>query len=132
MRARSPGELREDRAVETLGGRMSVLGALSVTLEVPDLASGIRFYTDAGLEYTSDAESAAFRCPGQDRNSLVLIGGAPAKRPSPHHAASGPLQHHFCGRRSGRDGSKCLVARCGGPGMRHPGGLLGWRGRRAK
>ena len=64
---------------------MPVLSALSVTLEVPDLAPGVKFYTDAGLEAADDGSVARLRCPGQDRDSLVLIGGAERKRL--HHIA---------------------------------------------
>ena len=64
---------------------MPVLGALSVTLEVPDLEPGLRFYTDAGLEAVSDGHVARLRCPGQERDSMVLIGRAARKRL--HHIA---------------------------------------------
>lgn len=59
---------------------MAVLGVLSVTLEVPELEPGIRFYSDAGLEAIVDADVARFRCAGQDRDSIVLLGGASRKR----------------------------------------------------
>ncbi len=59
---------------------MAVLGPLSVTLEVPDLDAGIRFYTDAGLVSDISGGVASFRCPDQDRPSIVLIAGAPRKR----------------------------------------------------
>jgi catechol 2,3-dioxygenase-like lactoylglutathione lyase family enzyme len=64
---------------------MPVLGALSVTLDVPRIEPGLRFYTDAGMEAAVEGESARLRCPGQDRDSIVLLGGAPAKRL--HHIA---------------------------------------------
>ena len=64
---------------------MPVLGALSVTLEVPKLDDGIGFYTDAGLEAASDGHVARLRCAGQDRDSVVLLGDAPKKRL--HHIA---------------------------------------------
>ena len=64
---------------------MPVLGAHAVTLEVPDLGEGIQFYTDAGLEASSDGKVARLRCQGQDRDNIVLIGGAPRKRL--HHIA---------------------------------------------
>ncbi len=64
---------------------MPVLSALSVTLEVPDLEPGLKFYTDAGLETASDGSVARLRCPGQDRDSVVLMGGAEKKRL--HHIA---------------------------------------------
>lgn len=64
---------------------MPVLGALSVTLEVPDLDVGVRFFTDAGLEAALDGQMARLRCVDQDRDSVVLIGGMPAKRL--HHIA---------------------------------------------
>lgn len=65
---------------------MAVLGALSVTLEVPSLAAGIEFYGNAGLEVTSAGEvrnagaAARFRCSGQPTEAIVLVGGAAQKR----------------------------------------------------
>jgi catechol 2,3-dioxygenase-like lactoylglutathione lyase family enzyme len=64
---------------------MPVLGPLSFTLEVPSLDAGIAFYTDAGLNAASDGKAAQLSCSGQDRASIVLIGGAPRKRL--HHVA---------------------------------------------
>ncbi len=64
---------------------MAVTGPLSFTLEVPDLAVGVKFYTDAGLVAAVDGQTARFRCAGQDRDSIVLLGGAPKKRL--HHIA---------------------------------------------
>ena len=59
---------------------MAVLGALSLTLEVPDVAAGVKFYTDAGLVATVKGDVARLRCEGQDRDSVVLLGGFPKKR----------------------------------------------------
>lgn len=59
---------------------MAVLGLDSVTLEVPDLAAGIRFYTDAGLEAVKDDNVARLRCVGQPRDAVVLLGGHERKR----------------------------------------------------
>ena len=59
---------------------MGVLNALSVTLEVPDLAVGVQFYTDAGLVVDVTEDVARLRCPDQDRDSIILIGGKPKKR----------------------------------------------------
>ncbi len=59
---------------------MPVLRTLSVTLEVPTLDQGINFYSDAGLEAESDGAVARLRCQGQDRGSIILIGGADKKR----------------------------------------------------
>ncbi len=64
---------------------MAVLGPESLTLEVPDLAAGIKFYTDAGLLARVDDQIARFRCAGQERDCLTLIGGAARKRL--HHIA---------------------------------------------
>lgn len=64
---------------------MAVLGLLSFTLEVPDLDEGVRFYKDAGLEAVTDDGVARLRCSGQERESIVLVGNAPAKRL--HHIA---------------------------------------------
>ena len=59
---------------------MAVLGPLSYTLEVPDLETGVRFYTDAGLKAEVEGDVARLRCEGQDRDSVVLLGGRPQKR----------------------------------------------------
>lgn len=59
---------------------MAVQGVLSVTLEVPSLDKGVRFYTDAGLAASTDGRLARLRCEGQERDSIVLIGGADRKR----------------------------------------------------
>ena len=59
---------------------MAVLGALSLTLEVPTLEPGVRFYTDAGLVGDAEDGVAQLRCPDQDRPSIVLIAGYPRKR----------------------------------------------------
>jgi catechol 2,3-dioxygenase len=59
---------------------LAVLGLLSFTLGVPELETGVKFYTDAGLAGASDGRSARFRCDGQERDCLTLIGGAPGKR----------------------------------------------------
>ena len=62
---------------------MPVLNLLSYTLEVPSLETGVRFYTDAGLEAAVDGHIARLRCAGQARDSGVLIGGAPPKPEAP-------------------------------------------------
>lgn len=59
---------------------MAILGALSLTLEVPDLEPGVTFYTDAGLVADVEGDVARLRCTGQDRDSIVLLGGFPRKR----------------------------------------------------
>lgn len=64
---------------------MAVLGILSYALEVPDVTAGVRFYSDAGLIAAVESDVARLRCPDQDRDSIVLIGGKPTKRL--HHVA---------------------------------------------
>ena len=91
---------------------MAVLGALSVTLEVPDLDDGLRFYTDAGLEASSDGAVARLRCPGQDRDSIILIGGAPKKR-----------LHHVALRADGLDEIAARVPLFGGAVVSAPSGF---------
>jgi catechol 2,3-dioxygenase-like lactoylglutathione lyase family enzyme len=59
---------------------MAVLGPYGFVLEVPDLEAGIRFYTDAGLNARRDGNVVRFRCDGQDRDCITLLGGAPRKR----------------------------------------------------
>lgn len=59
---------------------MAVQALLSVTLEVPELSPGVRFYTDAGMVATIEGNVASLACEGQDRPSIILIAGAPRKR----------------------------------------------------
>jgi catechol 2,3-dioxygenase len=59
---------------------MAVQGVLSVDLEVPDVDVGIRFYTDAGLVAARAGDVARLRCMDQDRDSIILHGGAARKR----------------------------------------------------
>jgi catechol 2,3-dioxygenase-like lactoylglutathione lyase family enzyme len=88
---------------------MAVLGALSLTLEVSELEPGIRFYTDAGLVGAVDGDVARFRCEGQDRDSIVLIGGRPRKR-----------LHHISLRADDLDGVAAKVTKFGGRVVRAP------------
>ena len=82
---------------------MAVMSALSVTLEVPELQSGVTFYTDAGLEAAIDGNVARLSCPGQDRDSVVLLGGFPRKR-----------LHHISLRAENLEGIAGKVAEQGG------------------
>lgn len=82
---------------------MAVLGPESLTLEVPNLADGIKFYTDAGLKVSVERNIARFRCAGQARNCLILIGGAAHKR-----------LHHITLRAESLDDMAAKVAAHGG------------------
>ena len=82
---------------------MPVLGPLSVTLEVPDIEPGVKFYCDAGLIATVEGNVARLRCSPQDRDSIVLIGGAKRKR-----------LHHISLRADGLDAIAALVPQHGG------------------
>lgn len=59
---------------------MAVIGLQSVTLEVPEIEPGLRFYTDAGLVATVAGNIASLRCEGQAGECLVLKGGYAKKR----------------------------------------------------
>lgn len=59
---------------------MTVLGPHGVVLEVPDVAPGIKFYTDAGLRAQVEGNVAQFSCVGRRNPCITLIGGAPRKR----------------------------------------------------
>jgi len=59
---------------------MPVLEAVSVTLEVPRLEEGIKFYTDAGLKPTARSQSVAYAARDRPSDAIVLLGGAPRKR----------------------------------------------------
>jgi catechol 2,3-dioxygenase-like lactoylglutathione lyase family enzyme len=59
---------------------MAVVGPYGVVIEVPDVEPGIKFYTDAGLNAHRDGKVVRFRCDGQDRDYITLLGGAPKKR----------------------------------------------------
>lgn len=91
---------------------MAVLNALSVTLEVPDIEPGIRFYTDAGLVAVADAKVARLRCEGQDRDSVILLGGFAKKR-----------LHHITLRADDLDGIAADVQSHGGRVVAAPSGF---------
>src|SRR5687768_16746496 len=91
---------------------MAVLGLLSVALEVPDIAAGLKFYGDAGLTGAGDGNLVRFRCDGQDRDCLVLIGGAPRKR-----------LHHIRLRADDLDGIAAKVPAAGGRVVDAPSGF---------
>lgn len=59
---------------------MAVLGPYGVVLEVPDVAPGVKFYSDAGLQAEVEGNVARFSCLGQRKPCLTLIGGAKRKR----------------------------------------------------
>lgn len=90
---------------------MAVLGLLSVTLEVPDLDTGIKFYTDAGLLVTRTPDRALFRCVGQDRHCLTLLQGSGPKR-----------LHHIRLRAEGLSDMAANVVAGGGQIVPPPGG----------
>ena len=92
---------------------MAVLGVLSFTLEVPDLETGVKFYSDAGLTAAVDDKVARFRCDGQDRDSIVLLGGFPAKR-----------LHHIALRADRLEEMAERVAACGGKVVSAPEGFV--------
>ncbi|MEY2925772.1 MAG: hypothetical protein RL367_249 [Pseudomonadota bacterium] len=90
---------------------MAVLGAHTVVLEVPDLDVGIKFYGDAGLDVVREGRVARFRCPGQDRDSIVLTGGHARKR-----------LHHIALRAEGLDEIAATVPAVGGAVVAAPDG----------
>ncbi len=91
---------------------MAVLGALSLTMEVPDLEPGVKFYTDAGLVADIGDGVARFRCEGQERDSVVLLGGAARKR-----------LHHISLRADDLDGIADRVPSFGGTVIAAPQGF---------
>ena len=91
---------------------MAVLGALSFTLEMPDIDPGVQFYTDAGLVAEIEGNIARMRCPGQDRDSVVLLGGFARKR-----------LHHISLRADDLDGIAAKVAEHGGAVVPAPEGF---------
>ncbi len=91
---------------------MAVLGALSLTLEVPDIEAGVRFYTDAGLVADVEGNTARLRCEGQNRASLVLLGGFGRKR-----------LHHISLRADDLPGIAARVAPHGGAVVEAPAGF---------
>ena len=91
---------------------MAVLGALSVTLEVPDIEPGVKFYTDAGLVGTVEGKVARLRCEGQDRDTVVLLGGNERKK-----------LHHISLRADDLDGIAAAVAAQGGRVVGAPAGF---------
>jgi catechol 2,3-dioxygenase-like lactoylglutathione lyase family enzyme len=59
---------------------MAVLGAVSITLEVPAIAPGVAFYTDAGLIADAEGDLARLRCAGRDHDAIILLGGHDRKQ----------------------------------------------------
>lgn len=91
---------------------MPVLGMLSYTLEIPALEEGVRFYTDAGLVAAVDGDIARLRCPGQDRDTVILVGNRPSKR-----------LHHVSLRADGLDDIARAVPEHGGAVVAAPEGF---------
>jgi catechol 2,3-dioxygenase-like lactoylglutathione lyase family enzyme len=91
---------------------MAVVGALSVTLEVPELGPGVQFYTDAGLTAHVDGDVARFRCAGQACDSVELRRGAPRKQ-----------LHHITLRANDLQGISRRVLQCGGKVLKTPPGF---------
>ena len=91
---------------------MAVLGALSVTLEVPEVEAGVKFYTDAGMVGTVEGDIARLRCEGQERDTIVLLGGAARKR-----------LHHISLRADDLDGIAAKVGEYGGKVTTAPAGF---------
>ena len=91
---------------------MPVLGAHSLSLEVPDIASGVAFYSDAGLVPSVSGNIATLQCKGQDRESIVLLGGFPRKR-----------LHHITLRADGLDEIASNVPKAGGKVVDAPEGF---------
>ena len=91
---------------------MPVLSALSVTLEVPELDAGVKFYTDAGMVADVEDGTARLRCEGQARDSIVLLGGFARKR-----------LHHIALRADGLDVIADAVCANGGRVVNAPNGF---------
>lgn len=91
---------------------MGVVGLYSVTLEVPSVATGVQFYTDAGLIAEQSGNMARLRCESQERASIILLGGAPRKR-----------LHHISLRADKLDAIPAKVAEHGGSVIGAPNGL---------
>lgn len=91
---------------------MAVLGVVSVTLEVPDIEPGVRFYTDAGLLADVRHTIARLRCEGQRREAITLLGGHERKR-----------LHHIALRAGDLDGIAARVSGQGGRIMAAPEGF---------
>lgn len=91
---------------------MAVLGILSVTLDVPSLDEGVKFYADAGLEASIEDDVARLRCQGQERSSIVLRGGMGKKR-----------LHHVTLRADGLDDIAPRIGGAGGQVVPAPAGF---------
>ena len=91
---------------------MAVLGVLSITLEVPDIEPGVKFYRDAGMEAEIDGAVARLHCAPQDRPSVILLGGFARKR-----------LHHVALRADRLDEIASHVSAAGGTVVDAPGGF---------
>lgn len=91
---------------------MPVLSAYSVTLEVPDIAPGVAFYTDAGLRAKVSNNIASLECEGIGHEAIVLLGGYERKR-----------LHHVTLRADGLDDIARNVGAAGGAVVDTPEGF---------
>lgn len=87
---------------------MAVQNVLSVTMEVPDIAAGVEFYTNAGMVANIDGNVARLRCAGQDRDSIVLLGGFGRKRL--HHVSLRAFDLDGIAAKAGDGGGKVIPA----------------------
>jgi catechol 2,3-dioxygenase len=99
---------------------------LSVTLEVPVVDAGVKFYTDAGLDVAQDNGVARLRCRGQDQDCVVLVGSAKTKRL--HHISLRAEELDEIGRRVPKAGGTLVDPPKGfdasGIWVRDPNGML--------
>ncbi len=73
---------------------MSVTSLQHVALAVPDPEAGKSFYTDFRLEAQVRGNQIAMRCPGGDRDQVILIEGAKRKL---HHICLGTAADQLAG-----------------------------------
>jgi catechol 2,3-dioxygenase-like lactoylglutathione lyase family enzyme/predicted enzyme related to lactoylglutathione lyase len=92
--------------------QMPVHGADSLTLEIPHLEEGVKFYSNAGLTAFMNGDMAHLRCAGHTRDSIVLIGGASRKR-----------LHHITLRADGLDEIAARTPAAGGAVLSPPKGF---------
>ena len=89
----------------------AVSGVIGIALEIPDLATGIGFYTDAGLNAAEADGCVRLTCPGSAEASVTLLRG------------TGPMRlHHVVLRATGLDAIAARVADHGGTVVAPPAG----------
>ena len=106
---------------------MTIRNLQHFALTVPDVAAGVKFYADFGLDAREERGRTALRCQGREQDQVILIEGTQKRM---HHVAFGTraMELEELKRRLAQNGTDLLDAPKEAPGegiwFRDPDGLL--------